>query len=151
MAPPAPVRLSTTIVAFIDSPSFWATNRATVSVPAPGGNGTTRRMGLLGQAAVSAPAPSGTRAVAVAARRARMRFMIGIGRLARMDPAVCVDRRGCVVTGRRTGRASDRSHPGAPGSGTASMSLPGTTSTLSMSRVTPSLAAPSTISRFAWS
>ena len=48
IAPPAPVRLSTTIVAFIASPSFCATKRATVSVPAPGGKGTIRRIGLAG-------------------------------------------------------------------------------------------------------
>jgi len=38
IAPPAPVRLSTMIVASIACPSFCATNLATVSVPAPGGN-----------------------------------------------------------------------------------------------------------------
>jgi hypothetical protein len=39
---------STTIVAPIASPSFCATKRATVSVPAPGGKGTISRMGFAG-------------------------------------------------------------------------------------------------------
>jgi hypothetical protein len=48
IAPPAPVRLSTTACWPHFSPSFCAIVRAVVSVPAPGENGTMKRIGLLG-------------------------------------------------------------------------------------------------------
>src|SRR6516225_3517431 len=44
--PPAPPRLSTTMVAFTASPSICANGRDTMSVAPPGGNGTTRRICL---------------------------------------------------------------------------------------------------------
>ncbi|MNU02435.1 hypothetical protein D3C72_2461390 [compost metagenome] len=48
MMPLAPGRFSTTTDCFSASPSFCEIRRATTSVPPPGGNGTTMRIGLLG-------------------------------------------------------------------------------------------------------
>src|SRR3990172_4933958 len=57
MEPAAPGRLSITTCCFICAESDFAITRAAASVPPPGGNGTTRRIGFSGYAA---PASSGT-------------------------------------------------------------------------------------------
>src|SRR5688572_32215213 len=53
-APPAPPRLSTTTDCFIDSLKRCATRRATTSVVPPAGNGTTMRIGLVGNSGAEA-------------------------------------------------------------------------------------------------
>src|SRR5512140_597272 len=52
--PPAPGLLSITKVQPVAAATFWLVSRATMSVPPPGGNGTTRRIGLAGQACANA-------------------------------------------------------------------------------------------------
>src|SRR6218665_1394212 len=47
--PPAPGRLSTSTLQWFCSAIFCATVRAVMSEPLPGGNGTTRRIGLAGK------------------------------------------------------------------------------------------------------
>ena len=59
MLPPAPGRLSTTACSFHASAIFCAAARARMSVVPPGGNGTTMRIGLVGNA-VCASAAGGT-------------------------------------------------------------------------------------------
>src|SRR5262245_15745931 len=54
MFPPDPARFSTTKVHLLVVPTLVAISRAIASGPPPAGNGTTRRMGLDGQACAAA-------------------------------------------------------------------------------------------------
>src|SRR5687768_4488880 len=65
MLPPAPGRLSGTIVHLLLSATFCATTRERMSVPPPGGNGTISLMGRVGYSCAAAEAAKATSATAM--------------------------------------------------------------------------------------
>src|SRR5258708_7581023 len=66
--PPAPARLSTRLGCCQISPSFWVKARAVVSTGPPGGKGTMKRTGRVGQASAAwATRAAGSRLLAASA------------------------------------------------------------------------------------
>src|SRR6476660_25764 len=82
MVPPAPPRLSITTGWPRLSCSFWPSTRPTMSVPPPGGYGTTRRIGRVGKGSAARAAAGNIAAPPRRVKKSRRR----IGHLERRGP-----------------------------------------------------------------
>src|SRR4029453_12973438 len=75
MLPPPPGLLSMTMVHLVAALIFSPTRRESVSVPPPGGNGTTMRIGLSGHFAWANAWMGSAASAATAARLSKRRFI----------------------------------------------------------------------------
>src|SRR5256885_4912442 len=108
--PPAPARLSTRLGCCQISPSFWVKARAVVSTGPPGGKGTMKRTGRVGQASAAwATRAAGSRLLAASAPPDRKSTRLNSSHLVISSAAFCLKKKIGVGLGLPTGDVGDGS------------------------------------------